>query len=108
MNRAEVWLVNFEPSAGGEIRKTRPAIIVSNDASNKVMNRVQVIPLTSKTDKLYPCEAYVTFNGEMRKAMADQIATASKDRLIKRMGRINEDDIRNVERAIAVQLGLSQ
>jgi mRNA interferase MazF len=59
MKRGEVWWIRFDPSLGGEVKKTRPAIILSNDLSNKYLNRVQVVPLTSNMGKLYPSEAYV-------------------------------------------------
>ena len=106
MKRGEIWWVNFEPSLGGEVRKKRPSIIVSTDAANKYLNRVQVVPLTSKTEHLYPSEAYVTVGGKKGKAMADQLATVSKLRLSKRIGVLSDEDMRKVSETIKVQLDL--
>jgi mRNA interferase MazF len=106
MQRGEVWLVTFAGSSGGEVRKTRPAIIVSNNASNKHANRVQVVPLSSKIGKLYPCEAEVGVAGRFSKAMADQLMTVSKERLIERMDSLTPHEMRDVEMAMRIQLGL--
>lgn len=104
--RGEVWWVAFDPAIGGEIRKTRPAIVVSNDAANRTINRIQVVPVTSNVRRLYPAEAYVTVGGARHKAMADQIATASKLRLRERIGKLDPQEMAAVERAIKIQLGL--
>lgn len=104
--RGEVWLVVFGPSVGGEIQKTRPAVVMSNDVANAVLNRVQVVPISSQTDRLYPAETYVSVSGNRRKAMADQITTISKQRLLRRLGVLGTDDLDAVGRVVRVQLGL--
>ena len=104
--RGEVWWVSFDPSLGGEIQKTRPAIILSNDAANIALNRVIVVPITSQVAKVYPGEALVTVNGEQRKAMADQIMTASKQRLRNKLGALSRADVTAVENVVLMQMGM--
>ena len=85
MKRGKVWWVEFDPAVGSEVRKTRPAVIVSNDAANRNLARVVVIPLTSNTDRQYPGEALVSVDGQSSKA-----------------------DMLAVEDAIRVHLGLAK
>lgn len=106
MLRGEVWRVEFDPSVGSEIRKTRLAIIVSNDAANRNLARVVVVPLTSSTGRQYPGEAVVTVGGQSSKAMADQIMAADKARLKSRLDALSKADMLAVEDAIKVHLAL--
>jgi len=106
MNRGEVWRVEFDPSVGSEIRKTRPAVIVSNDAANRNLSRVVVVPVTSNASRIYPGEAAITVSGRSGKAMTDQIMAADKSRLKAKLDVLSKDDLNAVEDAIKIHLAL--
>ncbi len=106
LKRGDVYWLAFDPSVGGEIQKTRPAVVVSNDAANAALNRVIVVPISSQTGRLYPGEALIQLEGQQRKAMADQLTTASKLRIKKLIGTVSPEDMSRIERAILLQLGI--
>ena len=106
MNRGSIWWVEFGSTVGSEIRKTRPAIIVSNDTSNQRLQQVQVVPLTSRLVRDYAPEAEVQCDGKPARALAHQVATVSKQRLNSRIGVCSPDELQRVEAALRVQLAL--
>ena len=106
MVRGEVWWVELGPTLGSEVRKTRPAVIVSNDAANRHLTRVVVVPMTSNTGRQYPGEAIVSVGRQSSKAMADQIMAADKSRLQNRLDTLSKPDMLAVEDAIKVHLAL--
>ncbi len=108
MVRGEVWWVAFPNARGGEIRKTRPGIIVSHDAFNRNLNRVQVVPTTKNIKNVYPGETLVKIGDQTSKVMASQIATVTKEMVLQRVGEITADELIEVERAIRIQLGLGR
>lgn len=106
MRRGGVYWVDFDPARGGEIQKRRPAVIISNNAAVRAQNRVQVVPLTSNVATIHRWEALVHSNGMPHKALADQIRTVAKERLIDPIGTLGPRDLLAVEQAIRVQLDL--
>jgi mRNA interferase MazF len=84
MRRFEVWLVNLDPTIGSEIKKTRPAVIVSPDELNKHLRTVIVVPLA--TGKAYPFRVATKVQGKPGVAAGDQVRTVDKRRLAKKIG----------------------
>jgi mRNA interferase MazF len=84
MKRFEVWLVNLDPTVGCEIKKTRPAVIVSPDELNKHLRTVIVVPLTR--GKAYPFRVATKVQGKPGLAAVDQLRTVDKQRLVKKVG----------------------
>jgi mRNA interferase MazF len=106
MNRGDIYWCDFEPATGAEIRKLRPAIIISNDISNKYIDVVQVIPLTSNTTNIYPSECLINTSLKLAKALCSQLTTLDKSRIKGFISKISQKEIRQLESAIMLQLGI--
>ena len=106
VKRGDVLWVNFEPSLGEEIKEKRPAVVISTDKANPYLNRVVVIPLSSNMSKMYPSETKVTVKNKQSKAMADQIRTVSKTRLISKIQSLTSEEMKRIEEKIKLFLEL--
>ena len=104
--RGDVYWVNLDPVVGSEIRKTRPAVIVSNDSCNRYGTRVVVLPITGNVESLYPGEALVEVKGKPGRALGDQIRSIDKSRLRTRVGRLTVDEMSRIDEALAITLDL--
>ena len=104
--RGEIWWINFDPSVGQEVSKKRPAIVVSNDVSNKYLKRYQVVPLSTQVNKLYPSETLIKVKRKDNKAMADQLTTVSELRFMEKIGKVTNGELKEIERIIRLQLDL--
>ncbi len=103
--RGDIYSVALDPALGSEIRKTRPAVIISNDSCNTHGARVVVLPLTSNVSSLYPGEARVQVRGRPARALGDQIRSIDKARLRARISTLRPEDLHAVEAAVLVTLG---
>lgn len=110
MNRGDVYLVDFEPSVGAEIRKKRPAMIISCNEANKHLKTVMVIPFSSKLEKIHPFEVLVRkeqsgLNVDS-KLKIPQMRSVDKSRLAKYIGTLDDDLLSEIEKAIKLHLAM--
>lgn len=87
VKRGEVYWVKLDPTVGSEIRKTRPALVVSADDMNSALPRIIIAPLTSKGQAL-GCRPEVIFHGKSSRILLDQLRSVDKERLGEKMGEI--------------------
>lgn len=110
MTRGDIYLVDFEPSKGAEIKKKRPALIISCNEANKHLRTVMVIPFSSKTEKVYPFEVFVKKKDSGldvdSKLKIPQMRAVDKERLTKYVGMLADDKIKETENAIRLHLGM--
>ncbi len=110
MNRGDVYLVDFEPSVGAEIRKKRPAMIISCNEANKHLRTVMVIPFLSKIEKVHPFEVLVKkeqsgLNVDS-KLKIPQMRSVDKSRLTKYIRTLNDDLLSEIEKALKLHLAM--
>ena len=111
--RADVYLVSFDPTLGAEIRKTRPALILQNDISNRNSPITIVAAITSQFEEpLYPTEVFVTASeGGLTVdsvVLLNQLRSIDTQRLVRRLGRLSSETMRLVDRALLISLGLAE
>jgi mRNA interferase MazF len=109
--RGEIYLVNFDPTIGSEISKTRPALIIQNNIANRSSPIIIIAAITSKfDDRLYPTEVLIEPPEGGLKTISvillNQIRSIDRQRLIRRIGAIGSEKLNEVDRAIQISLGL--
>ena len=111
ISRGDVVLVRLDPGEGSEIRKTRPAVVVSNRAACRFDSVLQIVPITKIPDRpLRPYEALIEVGPsgleKPSRAVANQIRTIARHRITKRLGRLSISECAAVDRSLAIQLEL--
>ena len=105
--RGDIYWVTLDPTFRSEIRKTRPAVVISNDSCNAHGARVVVLPITSNVTSLYPGEARIHVHGRPARMLGDQIRSIDKARLRARIGSVSPAELHEVEAAVLITLGFS-
>ncbi len=110
ISRGDIFLVSFDPTVGAEAKKTRPAVVVSNDINNAHSPIVSIAPITSNVTKVYSFEVEIPSGvGGLKsrsKVMANQTRAVDKIKLIKKMGRLAEPIMTDINRALKLHFDL--
>jgi mRNA interferase MazF len=106
--RGDVFWVKLDPAQGTEMRKTRPAVVISNDSCNKYGSRVIVLPVTSNVESLFPGEAMIEIQGRSARVLGDPMRSLDKSRLGTRIGTLSPAELLAVEEAVLTTLGISR
>jgi mRNA interferase MazF len=108
IKRGNIYLANLNPTVGSEINKTRPVIVISNNINNQYSNTITILPVTSNTTSIYPFEVFLPAGSanlpKNSKAKADQIRTIDKERLIREIGSLSGELVKDIEEAIKIHL----
>lgn len=104
--RGEIYWVAFDPSQGTEVKKTRPAVVISNNAFNKNLSRVIVAPITSNVKNVFEFDCKVTVQGKEGKVMLDQLRSIDKSRLMGRIESLDLKVIENLEKSLKITFGI--
>ncbi|MBL7163431.1 MAG: type II toxin-antitoxin system PemK/MazF family toxin [Anaerolineales bacterium] len=100
VERFDVYLVNLDPTIGHEIKKTRPAVVLSPDEMNRHIGTVIIAPMTTKSHD-YPTRVSTKFQDKRGWVVLDQIRTVDKRRLLKKLGILNAESQENVLATLA-------
>jgi mRNA interferase MazF len=111
IKRGEIWVVNLDPTLGHEIKKSRPAVIIQNDIGNKYSPVTIIAPITSQgLERIYPIEVFLNSeNSKLElesKVLLNQIRAVDKVRLVKKIGKVNEETLARIDQALKISLGL--
>ena len=108
MNRGEIWLVNFDPTIGSEIKKTRPAVILSSQPFNRLRRTLVVVPVSSAYGQTeFPLLIAIRSSGRPAVAVVDQVKAAAKERFIRKLGVASANEMEQISDALATLLHLS-
>jgi len=109
--RGQIWFVLLDPVVGHEIGKTRPALVISNDRNNQFADTVTVLPITSKTEKIYPFEILLskeeTHLPKDSKVKCNQIRTVDKKRLVNLVGALSSERLEEIKQALLIHLSIT-